>query len=464
MPAFAAPVVPDAPRVTEHRERTRAQWYEVPFGRGTVAFRLPDGVDGTVAASRVGAGRCPIRSPRPRTAIRTPIGAPPLRELARGKRTACIAVTDATRDCPDHLLVPPMLEELSAAGVPDDGDHDPGRGRHAPGEHRRRKTATNWATRSSIATGWSTTTRPMPATWSRSRTGRAAFPSCSTALAVEADLLLATGRVEPHQYAGFSGGGKTVAIGCAGEAIIAYTHGPAMLDLPGTRLAQLGGQPVPGGGAARSRGRPNVAFVGNVVLDDDERRRRDRVRRAGGRPGSPRRPSPSSMYTVPIPEQVDIAVAGRRLPEGRKSLPGEPGRQLPPVRADAGRAPGRRDHRSRPPVRREPAKARENDASSRRCRNRADRGDHRQGAGERHPAGRATGLRHGARAAGRDRDRRRCEDPERRPPVGFVPAADIDEALATGRRDRSACPRRRLSCRTRCLTLADRRRGVHAAG
>jgi nickel-dependent lactate racemase len=60
---------------------------------------------------------------------------------------------------------------------------------------------------------------------------------------VEADLVVATGMVEPHLYAGFSGGWKTVSIGCAGEPTIAATHGPRFLDRPGTRLGLLEGNP-----------------------------------------------------------------------------------------------------------------------------------------------------------------------------------------------------------------------------
>lgn len=53
-------------------------------------------------------------------AVLSPVTGPSLRELAAGVTSVCIAVTDATRACPDHLLVPPMLQELAAAGVPDD--------------------------------------------------------------------------------------------------------------------------------------------------------------------------------------------------------------------------------------------------------------------------------------------------------------------------------------------------------
>jgi nickel-dependent lactate racemase len=45
----------------------------------------------------------------------------------------------------------------------------------------------------------------------------------------ESDLVIATGVVEPHQYAGYSGGGKTVVIGCGSEETIGVTHGPQFL-------------------------------------------------------------------------------------------------------------------------------------------------------------------------------------------------------------------------------------------
>jgi nickel-dependent lactate racemase len=58
-----------------------------------------------------------------------------------------------------------------------------------------------------------------------------------------ADRVLSTGMVEPHQYAGFSGGAKTVAIGAGGEPLIRYTHGPDMLSKPGVRLGAIEDNP-----------------------------------------------------------------------------------------------------------------------------------------------------------------------------------------------------------------------------
>jgi lactate racemase len=58
-----------------------------------------------------------------------------------------------------------------------------------------------------------------------------------------ADLVVTVGVVEPHLYAGFSGGVKGVAIGCAGQKTIAWTHYPAFISRPGVEVAGLRGNP-----------------------------------------------------------------------------------------------------------------------------------------------------------------------------------------------------------------------------
>src|SRR5262245_50178587 len=215
--------------------------HSVPFGRGSIAFALPDGVDGSVARSRPVK---PFADPHTaaREAVRSPLGTPPLRELAFCKRRVCIAVTDATRACPDHLLVPPMLEELAAAGVPDEAITI----LVAVGTHR---ASTEAEKREKLGDAVVDRFRVIDhdaadgANLVKIADGPEGVPFLLNRLVAEADLLIATGRVEPHQYAGYSGGGKTVAIGCADDAIIADTHGPAMLDRPGVRLAQLRDNP-----------------------------------------------------------------------------------------------------------------------------------------------------------------------------------------------------------------------------
>jgi nickel-dependent lactate racemase len=89
-------------------------------------------------------------------------------------------------------------------------------------------------------------------------------------LLLDSDLIIATGVVEPHQYAGYSGGGKTVAIGCGSEDTIGLTHGPQFLDQPGVRLGQIEGNPFQQfvRDTAQAIG---LKFVVNVVLDGEGR-------------------------------------------------------------------------------------------------------------------------------------------------------------------------------------------------
>src|SRR5947208_2388582 len=50
-------------------------------------------------------------------ALRRPIASPPLAEVARGRRNACILVCDITRPVPNRLLLPPILRTLKEQGI-----------------------------------------------------------------------------------------------------------------------------------------------------------------------------------------------------------------------------------------------------------------------------------------------------------------------------------------------------------
>ncbi len=124
----------------------------------------------------------------------------------------------------------------------------------------------------------------------------------------EADLLLATGIVEPHQYAGYSGGGKTVAVGAAGEALIAHSHGPAYIDHPATRLGRVEGNLFHEAIREAAR-RANLRFVINAVLSDDKQI----LKVAAGAPEPTFHQLVNfarSVYEVPIPHPYDLAVGG----------------------------------------------------------------------------------------------------------------------------------------------------------
>jgi nickel-dependent lactate racemase len=241
-----------------------------------------------------------------------PIGTLPIQELAKPGQQVCIVFTDSTRASPDHLLVPALLNELENAGIK---DHDvtllcgTGMHRKSTQEEKIAKLGAGIVERYRVIDN-----EPQnPAALVDLGTTRAGVPVQVHRAAVDADLLIATGIVEPHQYAGYSGGSKTLAVGAAGEALIAYTHGPAFVDDPCTRLGKIESNPFQEA-VTEAAHRAGLRFILNVVLDDDKRVLRVRA----GDPQLAYRDLVAyarSVYEVAIPHQYDIVIGGVGYPK-----------------------------------------------------------------------------------------------------------------------------------------------------
>jgi nickel-dependent lactate racemase len=174
-------------------------------------------------------------------AIAEPLAAPRLRELARGAQSVVITIPDASRPCPSERVVLALLDELAAAGVPDAATTVAiGCGLHAAtGQAERERLAgCEVMRRAEIvdAQGIETEASDLGET-------SLGAPVRIARRVAEADLTVTVGVVEPHLYAGFSGGVKGVAIGCAGRETIAWTHRSAFISEPGVTVARLSGNP-----------------------------------------------------------------------------------------------------------------------------------------------------------------------------------------------------------------------------
>lgn len=284
--------------------------YQVPYGRSSLSFELPAGMRGEVVASKPADPIVDVEAAI-REGIEDPVGSPPLGDLVRRSQVAspevCIVFTDITRASPDHLLVPALLRELESAGVEDQNiTLLCGIGMHRPSTHDekvaklgqeivdRYRVIDNEPQNEDALVDLGATDGGVPVSVHRA--------------ALEGDLLIATGLVEPHQYAGYSGGRKTVAVGAAGEPLIAHTHGPAFVDHPGTRLGRIEGNPFHEAITEAAR-RAGLDFILNVVLDDEKRV----VCVKAGEPVETHRQLVTfarSIYEVPIPRQVDVAIGG----------------------------------------------------------------------------------------------------------------------------------------------------------
>jgi nickel-dependent lactate racemase len=285
--------------------------YSVPYGKGSLTFDLPAGMRGTIVESQP---MPPIRDVHAAVAqaLGEPVQSSRLRDLAAPGDTVCVVFTDITRASPDHALVPPLLAELAQAGVRDeDITLLCGIGMHRPSTSGEKvaKLGADVVSRYRVIDN-----EPQnPAALVDLGRTESGIPLSVHRAAYEADLLLATGIVEPHQYAGYSGGRKTLAVGAAGEAMIAYTHGPKMVDQPGTRLGRIEGNPFHEAVSEAAR-RAGLRFILNVVLDDNKQV----VAVRAGEPTAAFQELVKvarQLYEVPVPRQFDVAVGGVGYPK-----------------------------------------------------------------------------------------------------------------------------------------------------
>ncbi len=218
--------------------------FGLSYGKGYLPVRLPDDARATVIR------KTPLpKIPDPVDAIRhaldLPIGAAPLKALARGKRSACIVICDITRPVPNHLFLRPMIEDLVAADIPPEricvliatGLHRPNEGAELeelvgdPWVTEHVRVINHFARNDAehVDLGF-TSTRRTPVKLDRSL--------------VEAELKIVTGLVEPHFMAGYSGGRKVIAPGVAHADTIRTFHNASFMDHPLARACNLDGNPL----------------------------------------------------------------------------------------------------------------------------------------------------------------------------------------------------------------------------
>ena len=217
---------------------------EISFGRGHLPVHLPADARATIIRKN------PVpKLPDPRAAIRQaldrPVGSQPLKTLARGRSSACILICDITRPVPNHLFLRPMIEDMLEAGIPKDricvlvatGLHRPNEGDELL---------------ELIGDPWVLSTVQVENHFARNDADHinlGVTRTRGTAVKidrrfVEADLKIATGLVEPHFMAGYSGGRKVIAPGIAHADTIRTFHSARFMEDPLARQCNMEGNPL----------------------------------------------------------------------------------------------------------------------------------------------------------------------------------------------------------------------------
>jgi nickel-dependent lactate racemase len=158
-----------------------------------------------------------------RRALDQPIGSPPLRELARGRRSAAILVPGRTRIAGVSDYVPELIEELRTAGLSEDGISiylATGTHEHHGADDLSRLVGEEVAKR----VGCRFHACQDPKTLTALGTTRRGTPVSVNTGVLDAEVKILTGRIVPHYFAGFSGGRKALIPGVAGFETIERNH------------------------------------------------------------------------------------------------------------------------------------------------------------------------------------------------------------------------------------------------
>jgi lactate racemase len=176
-----------------------------------------------------------------RDALNNPIEALPLAELAKSRKSACVVISDITRPVPNRVILSPLLSALESAGMERSritiliatGTHRPNMGQELVslvGEE--------------IAGTYPVVNHDCRDRGAHRRIGALeGAPIEVNALYLDADLKILTGLIEPHPYAGYSGGAKSILPGLSSLETMKFMHSFKMIAHPRVTNCVLKGNP-----------------------------------------------------------------------------------------------------------------------------------------------------------------------------------------------------------------------------
>lgn len=201
-------------------------------------------------------------------AMDSPEGGVSLRELAKGKQKIVLIASDHTRPVPSKVVVPPMLREIREGNPNADitilistGCH-----RGTTKQELIGKFGEEIVEKETIVIHDCDDTENLVNVGTLPSGGQCIL----NRLAVEADLLVAEGFIEPHFFAGFSGGRKSVLPGVAARETVLANHCSEFIAHPCSRTGILEGNPIHTDMLWAAK-KVNLRYIVNVVLNGEKK-------------------------------------------------------------------------------------------------------------------------------------------------------------------------------------------------
>lgn len=201
-------------------------------------------------------------------ALEHPVGSPRLRELAKDKQKIVIVTSDHTRAVPSKITLPLLLQEIRSGNPQADITILIATGLHRPTteEEQRRMFGDEIVDHEKIAINNAfdpeqfveLCTLPSGAVFQVNK------------LAARCDLLVTEGFVEPHFFAGFSGGRKSILPGVCSERTVNENHSYKAVSHPRSNSGMLKDNPIHADMLCAAKA-VNVQFIFNVALDGEKK-------------------------------------------------------------------------------------------------------------------------------------------------------------------------------------------------
>lgn len=243
--------------------------FSLPFGKEKIKLELPEEQVAGVLVSHAHEYKAPkSEAELVADALANPIGSPKLSELAKGKKNCVIISSDHTRPVPSHIIMPQLLAELRK-GNPDiditiliaTGMH-----RATTKEELIAKYGKEIAEHEKFVIHVSRNDEDMVSVGTLPSGGDCRINK----VAANADLLISEGFIEPHFFAGMSGGRKSVLPGIASKVTVLANHCSEFINSPNARTGILQGNPIHEDMLYAAKA-AKLAFICNVVIDADKK-------------------------------------------------------------------------------------------------------------------------------------------------------------------------------------------------
>ena len=204
---------------------------QLPYGKGHITANIPDErYNGSLVSKMTEYVPTKGQTELVKEALEHPIGTPKLSEMAIGKKKIVIISSDHTRPVPSKIIMPLLLEEVRK-GNPDADITiliSTGLHRETTKEELIGKFGEDIVKNEKIVIHDCDDKENLVDLGKLPSGGELIINK----LAYEADLLVAEGFIEPHFFAGFSGGRKSILPGIASRVTVCYNHNADFIDSP----------------------------------------------------------------------------------------------------------------------------------------------------------------------------------------------------------------------------------------